>query len=97
MYFDFQEPVRTLPPHRILALNRGERLECLKVTLEAPVEEIIAGIERQYITGRSRLGESAAGGDRRRVSAADRAVHRNGDPQRAHREGRGARHRRLRR
>lgn len=53
MYFDFQEPVRTLPPHRILALNRGRRLECLKVTLEAPAEEIVARIERQYITGRS--------------------------------------------
>lgn len=53
MYFDFQEPVRTLPPHRVLAINRGERLECLKVTLEAPAEEILARIERQYITGRS--------------------------------------------
>jgi len=53
MYFDFQEPLRTLPPHRVLALNRGQRLECLKVTVEAPVDEIIARIERQYIKGQS--------------------------------------------
>lgn len=53
MYHDFSEPLRTLPPHRILALNRGQRLECLKVTLDAPEAEIIARIERRYITGRS--------------------------------------------
>ncbi|MFZ5818155.1 MAG: Tex family protein [Bacillota bacterium] len=54
MYFDFQEPLRSLPPHRILALNRGERLDCLKVALDAPEEQIIAQIERRYITnGRS--------------------------------------------
>ncbi len=50
MYYEFQEPLRTLPPHRILALNRGERLECLKVALDAPEQEIINRIERRYIT-----------------------------------------------
>jgi uncharacterized protein len=49
MYFEFKEPLRTLPPHRILAINRGERLECLKVTTVAPVEEIIRRIEGRYI------------------------------------------------
>lgn len=50
MYAEFKEPLRTLPPHRILALNRGERLECLKVTLTAPVEEITARMERRFVT-----------------------------------------------
>jgi len=50
MYAEFKEPLRTLPPHRTLALNRGERLECLKVTLVAPVDEIVARIERKYLT-----------------------------------------------
>ncbi|MFZ5824196.1 MAG: Tex family protein [Bacillota bacterium] len=50
MYVDFSEPLRTLPPHRILALNRGERLDCLKVALDAPEQEIVARIERRYIT-----------------------------------------------
>ncbi|MBP2017072.1 uncharacterized protein J2Z79_000446 [Symbiobacterium terraclitae] len=72
MYFDFQEPLRTLPPHRVLALNRGRRLECLKVTLEAPADEIIARIERQYITGRSiwenQLREAIADAYRRLIA-----------------------------
>jgi protein Tex len=50
MYAEFKEPLRTLPPHRILALNRGERLECLKVALPAPVADIIARVERRFIT-----------------------------------------------
>jgi len=50
MYYDFKEPLRTLPPHRILAINRGERLDCLKVALEAPAEEIVRRIEAQYVT-----------------------------------------------
>lgn len=50
MYAEFKEPIRTLPPHRTLALNRGERLECLKVTLHAPGEEIGARIERRFVT-----------------------------------------------
>jgi len=49
MYAEFKEPLRTLPPHRILALNRGERLDCLKVTLAAPAEEIVGRIERRYL------------------------------------------------
>ncbi len=49
MYAEFKEPLRTLPPHRTLALNRGERLECLKVNLVAPLEEITARIERKYL------------------------------------------------
>jgi len=34
MYYDYQEPIAKLPPHRILAINRGEREELLKVNLE---------------------------------------------------------------
>jgi len=38
MYYDYSEPVRKIPPHRVLALNRGEREEILKVTLTYPEE-----------------------------------------------------------
>ena len=34
MYYDFREPVRSMAPHRILAVNRGEHEEFLKVALE---------------------------------------------------------------
>jgi uncharacterized protein len=39
-YFQFQEAVNRLPPHRILAINRGERSKALKVTVEVPLDEL---------------------------------------------------------
>jgi uncharacterized protein len=33
-YFNFREPVRLIPPHRVLAVNRGEREQALKVRME---------------------------------------------------------------
>jgi uncharacterized protein len=41
MYYDFSEPVKHIAPHRILAINRGEREEFLSVKIDAPVEEIL--------------------------------------------------------
>ena len=49
MYFDFSEPVKKLPGHRILAINRGENLNWLKVDVEAPVSTILSEIERLFI------------------------------------------------
>ncbi|MCD1259499.1 RNA-binding transcriptional accessory protein [Paenibacillus athensensis] len=53
MYYAYQEPVRKLPPHRILAINRGEREEVLKVSLEAQVERIHEYMAKQVIKGPS--------------------------------------------
>ena len=39
-YFKFQEAIGRLPPHRVLAINRGERSKALKVTIEAPAEAV---------------------------------------------------------
>src|SRR5205814_4458586 len=33
-YFDFKEPVRQIPPHRVLAVNRGEKEQVIRVRLE---------------------------------------------------------------
>lgn len=49
MYFEFREPLAKLPPHRVLALNRGERLEALTVKLEAPDEKVVAWVAGQWI------------------------------------------------
>lgn len=49
MYYDYREPVRKLPPHRVLAINRGEREEVLRVTLEVPAERIHDYIGRQTL------------------------------------------------
>nr|WP_281891168.1 Tex family protein [Paenibacillus sp. YYML68] len=53
MYYSYQEPVRKLPPHRILAINRGEREDVLKVALDVPVERIHEYIGKQTIKGPS--------------------------------------------
>lgn len=53
MYKDAKEPVRLMPPHRILAINRGEKLDCLKVKLELDEEKILQLIEQAYIKGTS--------------------------------------------
>ena len=39
-YFQFQEAINRLPPHRVLALNRGERSKALKLTIEVPPEAL---------------------------------------------------------
>ena len=49
MYNDFKEKISTIPSHRILAINRGEKEEFLKVTIEKPVDKILGFIERKTI------------------------------------------------
>lgn len=49
MYYDFKEPVKSIPNHRILAINRGEREKFLKVHLVLPDDEIISKIKSQVI------------------------------------------------
>lgn len=49
MYYEFREPVRQAVPHRVLAMNRGEREGILKVGIEAPVEEIMQYLREKYI------------------------------------------------
>ncbi|MCR5580913.1 MAG: RNA-binding transcriptional accessory protein [Pseudobutyrivibrio sp.] len=49
-YYDYDEAIAKLPGHRILALNRGEKEKILKVTIEAPVEDIIRYLEKKVIS-----------------------------------------------
>jgi uncharacterized protein len=51
MYYDYQEPVRKIPPHRILALNRGEKEEFLTVRLEIDLEQILPLLEAKFLKG----------------------------------------------
>ena len=50
MYYNFEEPVKKIAGHRILALNRGEEEKVLTVKVEAPTEEILSYLEKQVIT-----------------------------------------------
>ncbi len=53
MYADYREPVQKIPPHRILALNRGEKEEALNVKIEAPVDKNTAAIGGLFIKANS--------------------------------------------
>jgi len=47
-YYDFEEPIAKIVPHRILAMNRGEKEEVLKVTIEVNTEKILSYLERNF-------------------------------------------------
>lgn len=49
MYYEYEEQVGKIVPHRILALNRGEKDGILKVSLSAPFDKIITMIEKKFI------------------------------------------------
>lgn len=49
MYYNYEEPVHKIVPHRILALNRGEKEDVLRVSIQAPVEDIIHYIKTNVI------------------------------------------------
>ncbi len=49
MYYEFEEPVRKLAGHRILALNRGEKEKILMVKVEAPEEDVLRYLEKKVI------------------------------------------------
>ena len=50
-YYDFSEPVRSIQGHCILAINRGEREEFLKVTVEAPEQRCKNTIYGMFVNG----------------------------------------------
>ena len=49
LYLDFCEPVAKIVPHRILALNRGEKEKVLTVRVKAPEQKILTAIETRYV------------------------------------------------
>lgn len=49
MYYEFEEPVKKLAGHRVLALNRGEKEKILTVKISAPEDEILRYLEHQVI------------------------------------------------
>ena len=55
MYYDYSEAIKGIPSHRILAINRGEKEDCLKVTIEKPEDKILAYIERDTIKGETQF------------------------------------------
>lgn len=52
-YYNYRELAKKMPPHRILAINRGERENILKVGLDVPSESVHAYIGKQVLKGPS--------------------------------------------
>lgn len=50
MYYNFEEPVKKIAGHRVLALNRGEAEKVLTVKVNAPEERILRYLEKKLIT-----------------------------------------------
>ncbi|MCY7820005.1 Tex family protein [Bacillus inaquosorum] len=53
MYYEYEEPIAKVVPHRVLAMNRGEKEGILKVSIEPPADHIKAYLEKQIIKNRS--------------------------------------------
>ncbi|MCX0379935.1 RNA-binding transcriptional accessory protein Tex [Clostridium perfringens] len=51
MYYDYKEPVRTIPSHRILAINRGEKEKILSVKVTCNDERIIDYLNKKVLKG----------------------------------------------
>ncbi len=49
MYKDYEEAVNRIAPHRVLAINRGENMKCLKVSIVIDDEEILGRIKSKIV------------------------------------------------
>ncbi|MCE9676486.1 RNA-binding transcriptional accessory protein [Paraclostridium bifermentans] len=57
MYYEFSESVKTIAPHRVLAINRGEKEEYLKVKLEINNEKVINHIVDIYVNKNNQVNK----------------------------------------
>ncbi|WP_404451214.1 RNA-binding transcriptional accessory protein [Virgibacillus necropolis] len=53
MYYEYNEAIRTLAAHRTLALNRGEKDDVLKVSVEPPIERVLNYLQKKTIKSTS--------------------------------------------
>lgn len=60
IYYDYQEDIQKMPPHRILAVNRGEKEEVLKVSIEVDPERIKQYLWRKWVPKGNPFGEVLA-------------------------------------
>jgi len=57
MYYDFEEEIKKIPSHRILAINRGEKEEFLKVKIAKPDDEIFYYLRKDIVKGDTQFTE----------------------------------------
>jgi protein Tex len=49
MYYEYKEPIHKVVPHRVLAMNRGEKEEILRVSIESPLDRIVIFLHRRIV------------------------------------------------
>ncbi|MCW3490990.1 Tex family protein [Dethiobacter alkaliphilus] len=49
MYYEFSEPLKKVQPHRVLAMNRGEKEDFLSIKLEFDEDQALAVLEKHYV------------------------------------------------
>ncbi len=70
MYWDYKEPLNQIKPHRVLAINRGERDKALDVKIDVDVDGAIERLERGYDINNDYCKEAIADGVVRLLSPA---------------------------
>ncbi|MGM7724395.1 Tex family protein [Metabacillus sp. Hm71] len=55
MYYDYEEPIQKIVPHRVLAINRGEKEDIIRIAIIPPYEEIINYIQKQELKGKATI------------------------------------------
>src|SRR5574344_1142669 len=70
MYWDYSEPLNQVKPHRILAINRGEREGALEVTLDVDVDSAVEANKKKYKLVNKYCGEAIEDGVVRLLSPA---------------------------
>ncbi|MCD7036719.1 RNA-binding transcriptional accessory protein [Metabacillus sp. GX 13764] len=59
MYYEYEEPVQKVVPHRVLAMNRGEKEDIIRVSVEPPAERILQYLERNEFKNRRTVVKDA--------------------------------------
>ncbi|WP_439098728.1 Tex family protein [Bacillus weihaiensis] len=55
MYYDYEEPIQKIVPHRVLALNRGEKEGILRVSIQPPTDQVVSYLKREIMKKPSTL------------------------------------------
>lgn len=60
MYYEYEEAIQKIVPHRILAINRGEKEDVLKVSIHPPADRIVTLMKNKWMKQVHSTGEAVA-------------------------------------
>ena len=59
-YFEWEEPLAKAPSHRVLAMRRGEKEQCLSLRIIGPEEQCLAALDQQFVKGDNACSNTSA-------------------------------------